>query len=703
MAILAQIRKRPIYLIIIIGMALFAFVLSGVFKGNGPVRDSIGSVNGEEISPGKFSRLLEGQKNSGKSSLQQVKTVWDNLVREQVYKTQIEEAGIVIGEADIWESITNNTSIQNDARFKDESGLFDENKLKEYIATLKDNKNDVNGKNAWLGWVNYENNVKTQLEQSTYDNLIKSGLTASLKEGERTYISDNTSADIQYVFQPYSTIKKEDVTISDNEILSYMKAHTTEFKSEATTEIDYVLFEVKPSDEDIAKVRENITKIINNHTDWNKNIEKEEDIIGFNNVTNAKEFVNEYSDTPYVDKVYFKTDLPVGIYDSISKLPLKSVYGPYKEGAYFKIAKLLDKDGLKSAKSSHVLIAYAGATRAKPTVTRTREEAEKLANKVKREINASNFADKAKEYSDGGSAPKGGDIGWFNEKSGLAEEYKKFLFENKKGTIQIVETSFGFHIIKIDDLKTEEGLNLAIVTQKIEASEETESNIYQKAETFTTELSNGKSLIDLTKDNGLKIQSANNITELSENIKGLGNQREIVKWTFEKENKPKAIKRFDLDNGNYAVVELKNKFPKGLTPLKIAKPRVASILEKQKKAAVIRNTMKGNTIEEVAKAINKNVNTSKNISITNPNLSVGGRDLDIIGAIQYMKEGDLKIIDGNNGVYAFKIIKKIAPYELKRFDTYANTITEKLKTRSSKIYDALKESSNIEDNRALFY
>ena len=703
MAILAQIRKRPIYLIMIIGLALFAFVLSGIFKGNGPTRNSIGTVNGEEISSSEFAKQLEAQKQNGSTSLQNVNTVWNRLVKEQVYKTQLEKAGIVIGEKDIWDSMINNTSIQNDARFKDESGLFDENKLKEFIATLKDNKDTPQGKQQWASWVNYENNIKSNLEQTTYNNLVKAGLTASLKEGERKYFSENTSANIKYVFEPYSSIKNDEVPVSDSEITKYISAHPEIFKMEASTDIDFVKFEVNPSPEDIKKTKDDLQRIIENHEEWNKAAKVKEMIHGFKNAKNVKEFVNEYSDTPYVDKVYFKTDLPAGIYDTIAALPDGSVYGPYKDGDYFKLAKVIDKKGLRSAKSSHILIAYAGASRANPKITRTREEAEKLAKKIKAEVNATNFADKAKELSDGPSSTKGGDIGWSKENGALAEKYKEYIFSHKKGDIGLVETSFGFHIIKVDDTKLEDGLHLGIVARKIEASEETDSKIYQAAETFASDLTNGKNIIDLAKEKNYKIQSATDIAMFSENIAGMGNQREIVKWTFDKNTKVGDIKRFDLGNGDYAVVILKNKYAKGLMPLKKAKLRVLPILQKQKKAKIIREKMQGNTIEDIAKSVNKTVVTANEVSVSNPALTVGGRDLNIVGAILYMKEGDLKLLDGDNGVYALKILKKNAPYKLKRFDTYTNNLTTELKNKSSKIYDALKKSSDIEDNRTLFY
>ena len=705
MAILAQIRSRTIFLIIIIGLALFAFVIGGLFDGSGgPSRNNIGSINGEDISNEKFSKLLESQKNNRVSSIQAVKNVWNNVVREKVYEDAIDKAGIVIGEKDIWDSMISNSSIQNDQRFKDESGLFDENKLKEYIATLKDNSDTPQGAAQWRDWVSYEESIKTNLAQTTYNNLIKSGLTATLKEGERLYKSENTSTDVEMFYVPYSSIKDSEVVISDSEITNYITSHAKEFNVNANTEIEFVKFDVKPSDKDIQDVKEKITVLITDHEEWNDAAKSNEKVPGFINAKDAKEFVRENSDSPFVDKLYLKKDLPLNVFDTIMTKAVGYVYGPYRDGDYFKIAKTLSKDGEKSVKSSHILIAYKGASRAKPEVTRTREEAEKIAKDLLKEVNKDNFADKAKENSDGPSATKGGELGFYKQGQ-LATEFNDFIFDdkNKVGKIELVETSLGFHIIKIDEKKTDAGLKLAIVTRKIDPSEETESKIYQETETFASDLTNGKDLVELVKEKNYSLKKANKIEALSESITGLGNQRNIVKWTFDKETKIGDVKRFELESGDYAVVILKNRHKKGLMSLENAKSKIEPILKKEKKASLIRAKFSGNSLEEMAKSVNKTITSSKGVSVSNASFKSGGKDLNVAGALLYIKENDSKIIDGNNGVYVVKVIKKNIPYEIKNFNTYSNTISNKLKAKASKVYDALKESSDIEDNRTLFY
>ncbi len=691
MAILGNIRKRPIFLVMIIGLALFAFVISGIFTDNGSNRNNIGSINGNDISGEEFARRLDVQRNRNQngSSIQNVNTVWNSLVREKIYEDQIEKSGITVSENDIWNSMINNPAYQNSPNFKNEEGLFDEDKLKEFIATMK---STPQGK---LNWLNAEKNIVNSLKQTSYDNLVKAGLTASLKEGQQFYTSNNTSADIKYVFEPYTSIKE--VKVSDAEITAYIKNHADEFEVEASTEIEYVNFEVKPSAEDIAKVKTDLTVLINDF------VEDGTTIPGLKNTTDYVSFVNEFSDINYEDKVYFANDLMTGVYDSIKNLPKGSVYGPYIDGDYYKLIKFIDKKNEFSVKSSHILLAYEGSASQKPDVTRTKEEAEKEAKRLFRIANATNFAELAKTNSDDSSASRGGELGgWYKEDGKLVKEYSDFIFNNRKGKIGMVETVFGYHIIKIDETKTEPGLNIALIANKIDASPETESNVYQQAETFASDLIDGKDILELAKTSNYAIKKANNLKALSESIIGLGNQRDIVKWTYEKGTKIGDVKRFDLEN-SFVIVILKNKLNKGLKSLASSKPIVVPILEKIKKGQLIKEKMVGSTLEDIAKSVGKSVNSTNGVSIMKPALSVGGSDENITGALLYMKQGDIKIVEGKNGVYAIEIIKKIPLYDIKKYDTYSKTITTQLKNKTTQVFNALKNASEVDDQRATRY
>ena len=81
---------------------------------------------------------------------------------------------MVVGEKDVWDALVAQISAQNSPQFLNEVGLFDQEKLKEYIATLQDNaEENEQGKAAWISWLNYEKSIKKSLEQNTYNALIK--------------------------------------------------------------------------------------------------------------------------------------------------------------------------------------------------------------------------------------------------------------------------------------------------------------------------------------------------------------------------------------------------------------------------------------------------------------------------------------------------------------------------------------------------
>jgi hypothetical protein len=107
-------------------------------------------------------------------------------------------------------------------------------------------------------------------------------------------------------------------------------------------------------------------------------------------------------------------------------------------------------DKPEEVQASHILISYKGADRADADISRSKEEAKAEAERIRKLIVDDNmdFAEMAKEHSDGPSSTKGGDLGKFKFEV-MAKPFSEAAFALGIDEVsEVVETGFGFHVIK---------------------------------------------------------------------------------------------------------------------------------------------------------------------------------------------------------------------------------------------------------------
>jgi peptidylprolyl isomerase/peptidyl-prolyl cis-trans isomerase D len=720
MAILSKIRDRSMFLILIVGLALFAFVLNPksiqeFFSSQ--KSNSIGEVNGENIGREEFAKLVENYKsqNGGRvTQMQAVNAVWNNLVGEKIFKSQLEEAGIVVGEKDIWDAMTALPEIQNSPLFKNEAGLFNEEKLKEYIANMKADA-EAGNTQAWLNWLKTEKSIKQNIERQGYTSLVSAGLGASLKEGERDYLYQNTKIDAQFVYVPYVSIADSLITVSNDEIQTYLEKNAKRFKSDATRSLNYVKFDIEPSREDDESARMEVASFINDREEFSSAANTKVQIPGLKSAENYEGFLRDNRSDMGIDNgYYYKNQLPAAIADTIFRGSVGDVVGPYKDNGYYKISKIVDFEQLPdSVKSSHILVPFVGAVRS--TSLKTKEEAKKTADSIFALVknNKTKYAEIADQINTDGTKGKGGDIGWIRKDQAFSDSFDKdfanFIYKNPAGSIAVVETAFGFHIIKIDEQKkSEKAVKLVSFARLINPSEVTENLIFEKAETVASNLENGEKLEDIAKKENYAIRSAQNIKVLDENIAGLKGQRTIVIWAFAKERELGDFKRFDVDvNGKrgYVVVVLKAKAEKdGLVVNAEISAKVQPELINKKKAEMIKAKINGASLEEIAKNTNTTVNSASNVTLLNPLLSGVGNEPSVVGAMSTIKLNEVSSpIEGNKGVFVVKVVKRDAPVKLDNYEMFRNKIKDNLKGRSYQLFQVLEETADIKDNRGNYY
>ena len=693
MAVLSKIRERSMFLIIIIGLALFAFVLDpstlGDFFNSNKVNE-IGEINGESISRQEFTQELESYKQkagNGVTEMQASKTVWDNIVRKKIYKNQLSEAGITIGEADVWNEIVNASFVQSNPEYQNEAGLFDENKFKQFLASEKENKTQL-----WSQWSDYMSQIRDNSETTTYNNLVTAGLGASLKEGETEYMIENTKLNAQFVHVPFTSIADSLVKIKLSEVEAYIKNHKNDFKVEASRDISYVQFNIVATDADQEVIKKNIGTLIEDF--------KESD--------DESVFLSENdSDTNLNSNIQFKNLLNQEVADIIYAGNKGDVVGPYKDKEFFKISKITEVSQMPdSVRASHILIPFIGSQRVAADVTRSEEEAKKLADSLLTIVKRSKrkFGSLAKTFSsDKGSALKEGDLDWFNY-SRMTPAFRDFCFEGKKGDIDVVKSPFGFHIIRIDNQKNKQKvLKLATFSRKIVPSEATENVAFRNAEEFALAVSKENMYFEVALGKNYKPKPAVGLKALDENVVGLGSQRQIVRWAFGKETKVNDFKRFDLE-GSHVVVFVTNATEKGLMSAAKATNRVRPILVNEKKAALINEKLQGASLSDIATGNNTTVKSANGITLKNPTLSGVGLEPKIVGAMYNAELNKVfSPIAGNRGVFAFMLTNKEIPTALPNYDSSRKRIAESRKRLTFKMFEAIKKTSNVEDYRANMY
>ncbi|MGF1557476.1 MAG: SurA N-terminal domain-containing protein [Flavobacteriaceae bacterium] len=706
MAILENIRKRTTILILIIGLALFAFVISGVFTssnfGGGKVGSSVAEINGDEISIDEFRQKVEAASQRSApttSSMQLVNQVYDQEVRNAIMGQQFENLGINIEQDQIMNYIKNMPGYSQAPQFQNENGIFDENKFREFIAELK-----VNNPVQYQLWLQDEQNIIQSSKEQTYFNLVKAGVGATLKEGELEYKLANDKVDIQYVRVPFTSIPDSTIAVTKSEIAAYINEHKADFKQEKSRDIQFVYFEEKPSAADEAATKAAIVKLMDDSIEYNKLTDRNDTIGGFRNTTDIAAFLDKHSDVKFDTIFSAKNALTAQFSDTLMTLKVGEMFGPYREGDFFKVAKMVKRKPNGSVKASHILVGYEGAERAGAEVKRTKEEAEIEAKRLLAEAKKSTtvFADLARQSSDGPSAPNGGDLGYFEE-GRMVPKFNDFAFGNAIGSIGLVETDFGFHVIKVDD--KQDLVQVAYLAREIEASEETINGLFTDATKFEMATTAGdKAFTDLAKESEYIVRPVNQIKALDENLPGLSSQRAMVQWAFNDDTEVGDIRRFDINNG-YAIVQLTAKYKEGVMSVEDASATVLPKIRKERKTAQIIGAHKGKTMDAFAADAGQTLSNATGLTVKSPVIPGAGSEPAVVGAAFSMAEGTTsQLIEGNSGVFMMKITKKQEAPKLDNYSTYANTLRSSSASKvNTAVFNALKEASKIEDKRDTFF
>lgn len=707
MAIIGNIRKRSGLLIVIVGVALAAFVLGDLFSGGQRQRAfNIGVVEGEEIPILAFNQRLEENLNMRRQNLGREnltlqeqynvrQTTWEEMIREIILGKEYESIGLHISTEEL-DDLVRGPEPHSFIRqsFTDPStGIFDPASVDNFLRNL--NQVDAAMRQRYLF---IEQAIKDDQLSNKHRDLIAKAFHAPTVLAKKDFSSKNTQANIQVVALRYQVIPDEEVQVSEQEMKRFYENNKFRYTQEEARSIDYVIFEVQPSAEDREKIAEEFEKLY----------------LEFQQVQDVPLFVNSVSDSRY-DSAWFKRgQLPLRIEEELFEAPVGTIVSPFIENGKHIMARLMASEMRPdSLKASHILITYQG-TGVSQQVTRTPDQAKKLADSLFTEVNRNRrkFTEFASTLSDDQAAAQNdGDLGWFAD-GAMVFPFNQAVLEGRVGQVIQVETRFGYHIIEITGKTAPvKKLRVAIVDRFIEPSTRTVQETYVNASQFASTNRNAAAFEKAVVDGGLSKRTASNIKPMDNTIPGITVPRELIRWMYNKTTKVDDVSpAFDVD-GAFVVATLKSVQEKGTMPFEQAKGMIEPLVRREKKAEILKKRMQdalkeSNDINAIAAKLETSVDPLQNITLSMLNIPNFGREPRVIGKIFAMEANQLsQPIAGDNAVYIIKveefITKEPTEDDLKGSQRFLTNNFRSRVTREA--VKAIEDNASIKDNRMMFY
>ena len=707
MQIIQSIREKgAAIVIVVIALSLIGFILMDAKQGGsslfGSFSTQVGKVNGESIELAEFNKRVKqaediqeqrtGQKLAGVQIYQLREQMWNQIVAEKIFFSESKNIGIDFTAKELSYILLSNdpsNPFLQEQSLKDSlTGRLDIKKAQDALNNIKKLKGEQReGVNAQI-----IDPLKLNKTVSKYSALLSASAYYPTWMREKDASENNAFSNISYVSIPYSDISDSTVKVTDDDINDYVNKNKELFKQEEGRNISYIAFSQLPNSEDSLKTSESLVELK----------------ASFQADTNTKAFVARNSSAiDYKDEYIPKARLSSVIADTIAKLPLGVVYGPYVDNGEYILAKVISSKLLPdSAKARHILIGLNDPKTGQPL--RTDTAAKKLADSIYNAIlKGADFNQMVLMYSeDQGTKVKGGDLGTFAYGT-MVTEFNDFCFNKSVGSKGVVKTQFGYHVI---DLVSQKNPNLAykvaFMARDIVASDAT----INKASLDATKVSaekNKEAIEKFAAKNGLSLTTVPNLIKENDfSVGALQDARSLVRWVFEAK-KGDISEPFSIgDQFVVAIVDKINK--KGVQDAATARPGCEVLIRNKKKAEIIKKKIgEQPTLESASRAYGKtiqNAGADSMLTFSAQIINGVGMESKVIGA-SFNKAYQAKVspaIEGSSALYILKVnsIQNKATASPEVLAADAASKLGMIRNQTNGWYEGLKKQADIVDSRS---
>ena len=711
MATLQKIRSKGPLLVIVIGLALFAFIAGDAWKVLQPHQgaQSAGIIDGDKISAQDYQKLVDeysevikftnGLSALNDDQLTQVKDqVWQNLVNSKLIKKETNKLGLTVTKEELEDVINKGTNpmlLQTPFR-NQQTGAFDKDMLKKFLAEYA--KMDVKKMPAQYSeyyqklynlWTFIEKQLAENLLEQKYQNFVAKSLISNPVEAKQNFDERTIQMDLQLAAIPYSSIPDASIKVSDSDLKTLYDKKKEQFKQLVESrDIKYIDVQVKANAADRKALQQEITEYTNQLANTN---------------TDIAAFVRSTSSTvPYSEVPESKTAYPSDIAARLDSTVIGQVYGPYfnESDNTFNSFKTISKASIAdSIQFRQIQVTADGEAKIKT-----------LADSIYNALNkGADFVTIAKKYG------QAGDSNWMTSKnyegSDLTGDNAKYINTlNGMGVNEIKNLTIGQANVIIQVLNKKnmvEKYNVAVIKRINEFSKDTYNKAYNDFSQFIASNPTLKDMQANAERKGYRLLDHQDLYSNEHNVCGIHSTREAMKWIF-------ASKKGDVsslyecgDNDHLLVISTTGINEKGYAPIEKVKTILQAEIIKDKKAEKLMGQITQIKSIATAKSVaNVQTDTIKHVTFAAP-VFVGmtrASEPALAGAAAKTAVNTLsKPVKGNAAVYVFQIYNKLKTNE--KFDekTEENTISQMSLRAASRFIADLYQKAKIEDTRYLFF
>lgn len=707
MATLEKIRSKGVLLIIVIGIALFAFIIgdflnsSGTFFGQSQM--NVIEVNDEKIKIDQYQEKIDelnkvyqiqmNQSQLSEEAMEQIRqSVYDNIIREQIISSCAEKTGINVSSKELFDLVSGENIhpyIQSIRMFQNpNTGGFDKSYLLNFLNTI--NKKDLSAeemeqiKDAKSYWMFWENLIKNTRLEEKYTTLLSKSLNTNSLEAKFSFENGKKTVDLVYITEPYSNIADSTIDVSKKELKTLYKKNKEKYKQESIRDIQAVSFSIRPSKDDYEKIENWINRL------------KDE----FSTTNDIAEMVMSNSDVPYFNFALTEKDIDESVKSFAFTGKSGDILGPIFENDTYKMVRIIE-NGISapdSVKIRHILLLGL--------------EDSAIVSLSDSIINAiqtgANFESLVTKYSQNqNTAAKGGEVGWVRE-SDVEKEMIEPCFYGTKGNLFSVKTNNGTHIIELQEkTKNVNKVKLAILERSVSASSTTYSKIYNDAKDFIVENNSLDKFKSGAEKKGLDVKSFSSIFENNPKLGTIKDSRKIVRWAFE--NEVGNISDVFVCEDEFIVAAITKSAEKGYKTVEDVETELKAEIIKDKKAEIITKKLadelaQTKDLQKIASKKGISVDTLMFVNFKNNRTQVG-YEPSIIGTAPFMNKGETSLpLKGKNGVYVINIINESVSegaYDDKSEKMQLNS--KYMYTIPQSFFETLKEKANVIDYRSRFF